>query len=66
LSVNVIGWPESRIILSQTVISLATSVKSNASYEARNKAQALVNQTGDLSVPLHIRTAPTKLMKDLN
>ncbi|QRY58366.1 replication-associated recombination protein A [Sphingobacterium siyangense] len=65
-AVNVIGWPESRIILSQTVIYLATSVKSNASYEAINKAKALVKQTGDLSVPLHIRNAPTKLMKDLN
>jgi len=65
-AVNVIGWPESSIILSQTVIYLATSVKSNASYEAINKAQALVKQTGDLSVPLHIRNAPTKLMKDLN
>ncbi|WP_312194463.1 replication-associated recombination protein A [Sphingobacterium multivorum] len=65
-AVNVIGWPESRIILSQTVIYLATSVKSNASYEAINKAQALVKQTGDLSVPLHIRNAPTKLIKDLN
>lgn len=65
-AVNVIGRPESRIILSQTVIYLATSVKSNASYEAINKAQALVKQTGDLSVPLHIRNAPTKLMKDLN
>ncbi|TWI19923.1 replication-associated recombination protein A [Sphingobacterium siyangense] len=65
-AVNVIGWPESRIILSQTVIYLATSVKSNASYEAINKAQALVKQTGDLSVPLNIRNAPTKLMKDLN
>ncbi|WP_336830750.1 replication-associated recombination protein A [Sphingobacterium multivorum] len=65
-AVNVIGWPESRIILSQTVIYLATSAKSNASYEAINKAQALVKQTGDLSVPLHIRNAPTKLMKDLN
>jgi putative ATPase len=65
-AVNVIGWPESRIILSQTVIYLATSVKSNASYEAINKAQAFVKQTGDLSVPLHIRNAPTKLMKDLN
>ncbi len=65
-AVNVIGWPESRIILSQTVIYLATSVKSNASYEAINKAQALVKQTGDLSVPLAIRNAPTKLMKNLN
>ncbi len=64
-AVNVIGWPESRIILSQTVTYLAASVKSNASYEAINKAQALVSQTGDLPVPLHIRNAPTKLMKDI-
>lgn len=65
-AVNVIGWPESRIILSQTVTYLASSAKSNASYEAINKAQALVKQTGDLSVPLHLRNAPTKLMKELN
>lgn len=65
-AVNVIGWPESRIILSQTVVYLATSAKSNATYEAINKAQALVKQTGDLSVPLHLRNAPTKLMKDLD
>jgi len=65
-AVNVIGWPESRIILSQTVTYLASSAKSNASYDAINKAQALVKQTGDLSVPLHIRNAPTKLMKQLN
>ncbi|MBK1440041.1 replication-associated recombination protein A [Parapedobacter sp. ISTM3] len=65
-AVNVIGWPEARIILSQTVTYLASSAKSNASYEAINKAQALVKQTGDLSVPLHIRNAPTKLMKQLN
>lgn len=64
-AVNVIGWPESRIILSQTVTYLASSAKSNASYEAINKAQALVKQTGDLPVPLPIRNAPTKLMKDL-
>jgi putative ATPase len=64
-AVNVIGWPESRIILSQTVIYLASSVKSNSAYEAINKAQALVKQTGDLSVPLHLRNAPTKLMKNL-
>ena len=61
-AVNVIGWPESRIILAQTVTYLAASAKSNASYEAINKAQALVKQTGDLSVPLHLRNAPTKLM----
>jgi putative ATPase len=65
-AVNVIGWPESRIILSQTVTYLASSAKSNASYEAINKAQALVKQTGDLSVPLHLRNAPTKLMKELD
>lgn len=65
-AVNVIGWPESRIILSQTVTYLASSPKSNASYEAINKAQALVRQTGDLSVPLHLRNAPTKLMKELD
>ena len=65
-AVKVIGWPESRIILSQTVTYLASSAKSNAAYEAINKAQALVRQTGDLSVPLHLRNAPTKLMKQLD
>ncbi|MEH6304776.1 replication-associated recombination protein A [Olivibacter sp. CPCC 100613] len=65
-AVNVIGWPESRIILSQTVTYMASSPKSNAAYEAINNAQALVRQTGDLSVPLHLRNAPTKLMKNLN
>lgn len=65
-AVKVIGWPESRIILSQTVTYLASSAKSNAAYEAINKAQALVKQTGDLSVPLHLRNAPTKLMKNLD
>ncbi|MFT5231041.1 MAG: putative ATPase [Planctomycetota bacterium] len=64
-SVSVIGHPESRIILSQCTIYLATSPKSNASYMAINKAQQLVKQTGDLSVPLSIRNAPTKLMKEL-
>ncbi len=64
-AVNVIGWPESRIILSQTVVYLATSPKSNASYEAIAKAQQLVTQTGDLPVPLHLRNAPTKLMKNI-
>ena len=64
-AVNVIGFPESRIILSQCVTYLASSVKSNASYEAINKAQALVKQTGNLPVPLHIRNAPTKLMKNI-
>ena len=65
-AVDVIGNPESRIILSQCVIYLANSAKSNASYLAINKAQGLVKTTGDLSVPLHLRNAPTKLMKDLD
>lgn len=65
-AVNVIGWPESRIILSQTVTYMASSAKSNAAYEAINKAQSLVRQTGDLPVPLHLRNAPTKLMKNLD
>jgi|TARA_R100000479_G_scaffold85403_1_gene41530 putative ATPase len=64
-AVNTIGYPEARIILSQCTIYLATSPKSNASYDAINKAQQLVKQTGDLSVPLSIRNAPTKLMKEL-
>jgi len=64
-AVTTIGFPESRIILSQCTIYLATSAKSNASYEAIGKAQALVEQTGDLSIPLHLRNAPTKLMKDM-
>lgn len=64
-AVKKIGWPESRIILSQCVVYLATSPKSNASYEAIGKAQQLVKQTGDLPVPLHIRNAPTKLMKEI-
>jgi len=64
-AVNVIGFPESRIILSQTVVYLASSAKSNASYEAINRAQELVARTGDLPVPLHVRNAPTKLMKDI-
>ena len=65
-SVAVIGNPESRIILSQCAIYLANSPKSNASYKAISDAQQLVKQTGDLSVPLHLRNAPTKLMKDLD
>ncbi|QBR13621.1 replication-associated recombination protein A [Sphingobacterium sp. CZ-2] len=65
-AVNVIGWPESRIILSQTVTYLASSAKSNAAYEAINKAQAIVKKTGNLSIPIHLRNAPTKLMKELN
>jgi putative ATPase len=65
-AVNVIGYPESRIILSQCVTYLASSPKSNASYEAIGKAQMLVKQYGNLPVPLPIRNAPTKLMKNLN
>ncbi len=64
-AVNKIGWPESRIILSEATIYLATSPKSNSAYQAINEAQKLVQQTGDLPVPLHIRNAPTKLMKDI-
>lgn len=64
-AVNVIGFPEGRIILSQTAVYLANSPKSNASYEAIGKAQQLVRQTGNLSIPLHLRNAPTKLMKDI-
>lgn len=64
-AVNTIGYPEARIILSQCAIYLATSHKSNASYKAIGEAQQLVKQTGDLSVPLSIRNAPTKLMKQL-
>ncbi|RXG14575.1 putative ATPase [Leeuwenhoekiella aestuarii] len=64
-AVTTIGYPESRIILSQCVTYLATSAKSNASYMAINKAQQLVKQTGDLPVPLALRNAPTKLMKEL-
>ena len=64
-AVSVIGFPESRIILSQTAVYLANSPKSNASYMAINDAQALVKSTGTLPVPLAIRNAPTKLMKDI-
>ncbi|WP_144603896.1 replication-associated recombination protein A [Algoriphagus algorifonticola] len=65
-AVKIIGYPESRIILSQCVTYLASSPKSNAAYMAINQAQSLVREKGDLSVPLHLRNAPTKLMKDLN
>ena len=64
-AVSAIGYPESRIILSQCATYLACSAKSNASYDAINKAQQLVKQTGDLSIPLAIRNAPTKLMQEL-
>jgi putative ATPase len=65
-AVNIIGYPEARIILSQCAVYLATSPKSNASYVAIEKALSTVKETGDLSVPLAIRNAPTKLMKDLD
>ena len=64
-AVNKIGFPESRIILSQTAIYLACSAKSNASYMAIEDAMAAVQQYGDLPVPLHLRNAPTKLMKNI-
>ena len=64
-AVTTIGYPEARIILSQCAIYLASSAKSNASYKAINKAQQVVKQTGDLSVPIHLRNVPTKLMKEL-
>ncbi len=64
-AVNVIGHPESRIILSQATIYLATSPKSNSAYMAIGDAQQLVRETGDLPVPLHLRNSPTKLMKDI-
>ncbi|TPN81329.1 replication-associated recombination protein A [Aquimarina algicola] len=64
-AVNTIGYPEARIILSQCAVYLSSSPKSNASYMAINEAQKLVKQTGDLPVPLAIRNAPTKLMKEL-
>lgn len=65
-AVSVIGHPESRIILSQCAVYLANSPKSNASYLAIKNAQDIVKKTGDLSIPLHLRNAPTKLMKDLD
>jgi len=65
-AVKIIGYPEARIILSQCVTYLASSPKSNAAYLAINQAQALVKETGNLSVPILLRNAPTKLMKDLD
>ncbi len=65
-AVTTIGYPEARIILSQCAVYLATSPKSNSTYMAIKKAQQLVKQTGNLPVPLHLRNAPTKLMKQLN
>ncbi len=61
-----IGWPEGRIILAETTIYLATSPKSNSAYEAINNAMTEITQSGNLPVPLHLRNAPTQLMKDLN
>ncbi|UQB70115.1 replication-associated recombination protein A [Epilithonimonas zeae] len=65
-AINVIGNPEARIILSETAVYLAVSPKSNSTYNAINEAMAFVKKTGDLPVPLHLRNAPTKLMKNLN
>ena len=65
-AVRTIGMPEGRIVLSQCVTYLASSEKSNSAYSAINKAQIIVKQTGSLPVPLHLRNAPTQLMKDLN
>ncbi|MGB5317979.1 replication-associated recombination protein A [Eudoraea sp.] len=64
-AVSTIGYPEARILLSQCAVYLATSAKSNSSYMAIKKAQEIVQKTGDLSVPLPLRNAPTNLMKDL-
>jgi putative ATPase len=64
-AVKAIGYPESRIVLSQVAVYLATSAKSNASYVAIDEAIALATQTADLPVPLHLRNAPTKLMKEI-
>ena len=65
-AVHTIGMPEARILLSQCAIYLASSPKSNSSYQAISKAQELVSETGDLAVPLPLRNAPTELMKDLD
>jgi len=65
-SINTVGLPEGRIILSQCAIYLATSPKSNSAYRAINNAQENIKKTGNLSIPLHLKNAPTKLMKELN
>lgn len=65
-AVEMIGYPECRIILSQTATYLASSAKSNAAYLAIGKAQSIVRQTGDLLVPMHLRNAPTKMMKNMD
>lgn len=64
-AINKIGWPEGRIVLAEATVYLANSPKSNTAYAAIDAALAAVNQTGNLPVPLHLRNAPTKLMKDL-
>jgi len=61
-----IGWPEGRIILAEATVYLASSPKSNSAYLAIDDALALVERTGNLPVPLHLRNSPTKLMKELN
>lgn len=65
-AIKMVGWPESRIILSEVTVYLATCPKSNSAYMAINQAQAMVRDTGNLPVPLHLRNAPTKLMKELD
>jgi len=65
-AIKMVGWPEGRIILSEVTIYLATSAKSNSAYMAINDAQALVRKTGNLPVPLHLRNAPTELMKQMD
>ena len=65
-TIHKIGWPEGRIPLAETTIYLATSPKSNSAYNAINNALSIVERTGNLPVPLHLRNAPTKLMKELN
>ena len=65
-TVQKIGWPEGRIPLAETTIYLACSPKSNSAYKAINSALELVNKTGNLPVPLHLRNAPTQLMKELD
>jgi putative ATPase len=64
-AIDSVGYPEGRILLSECTIYLASSPKSNAAYKAINSAQEMVQKTGNLSVPLHLRNAPTRLMKKL-
>ena len=65
-SISVVGLPEARIILSQCAIYLATSPKSNSAYNAINNAEENIKKTGNLPIPIHLKNAPTKLMKELN